>query len=139
GVAELGPDGSLVGIEEKPAKPKSRIAVTGLYFYDNQVLDIAAGLSPSARGELEITDVNNAYAEMGRAALRVLGRGYAWLDTGTHDSLLEASQFVAALRHRQGMHIACLEEIAYLMRFIDAAQLMKLAEAYGSSPYGQYL
>lgn len=139
GVAEVGDDGRLVGIEEKPARPKSRTAITGLYFYDNEVVDIAASLTPSPRGELEITDVNNAYVTRGRARLQMLGRGYAWLDTGTHDSLLEASQFVAALRHRTGTQIACVEEIAFLMGFIDAAQLVRLSEDYGDGQYGKYL
>jgi glucose-1-phosphate thymidylyltransferase len=139
GVAEMGDGGRLVGIEEKPARPKSRIAITGLYFYDNQVLDIAASLQPSARGELEITDVNNRYVAEGRAHLKLLGRGYAWLDTGTHDSLLDASQFVAALRHRTGTQIACVEEIAYAMQFIDAEQLERLAANHGDSFHGQYL
>jgi len=139
GVVELGQDGRVVGVEEKPLRPKSQIAVTGLYFYDNQVLDIAASLTPSARGELEITDVNNAYIRQGRARLRLMGRGYAWLDTGTHASLLEASQFVAVLERRQGTHIACLEEIAYRLGYVDAAQLRELAVACGKSTYGQYL
>ena len=139
GVAEIDRDGRLIGIEEKPAQPKSHLAVTGLYFYDNEVLEVAAGLKPSARGEIEITDVNNHYVAAGRAAMKLLGRGYAWLDTGTPDSLLDASQFVAALRRRQGTHIACLEEIAFLMGFIDAHQLMELAERHGPSPYGRYL
>jgi glucose-1-phosphate thymidylyltransferase len=139
GVAELGPDGEVVGIEEKPAVPKSRLAIAGLYFFDNQVLDIAAGLQPSARGELEITDVNNAYVRQGRARLERLGRGEAWLDTGTHDSLLDAAHFVATLERRQGMSIACLEEIAYEMGFIDADQLRASADRYGASHYGQYL
>ncbi len=139
GVAEVAPGGRLIGIEEKPVRPKSRVAITGLYFYDNQVLDIAAGLEPSARGELEITDVNNAYVSHGRAHLRMLGRGYAWLDTGTHDSLLDASQFVAALRHRTGTQIACVEEIAFAMGFIDADQLGRLSADYGDSEYGKYL
>ena len=139
GVAELDVEGNLLGVEEKPARPKSHVAVTGLYFYDNQVLDIAAGLRPSARGEIEITDVNNHYIARGQASMRLLGRGYAWLDTGTPDSLLDAAQFVAALRRRQGTHIACLEEIAFAMGFIDEHQLSRLAEAHGPSPYGRYL
>jgi len=139
GVAELGEDGQLVGIEEKPAHPKSKIAVTGLYMYDNSVLDIAANLAPSPRGELEITDVNNAYVAKGKAHMRVLGRGYAWLDTGTPDDLLDAAQFIAALRRRQGTHIACLEEIAFAMDFIDRTQLSKLAQEQGSSAYREYL
>jgi glucose-1-phosphate thymidylyltransferase len=139
GVADVGPDRKLRGIEEKPKQPKSNIAVTGLYFFDNQVLDIAAGLRPSARGELEITDVNNAYIAQGRASIEILGRGYAWLDTGTQESLLEASQFVAALERRQGMQIACLEEIAYRMSYIDTEQLRRLSQRYGKSQYAKYL
>jgi glucose-1-phosphate thymidylyltransferase len=139
GVAELGKHGELLGIEEKPRQPKSQIAVTGLYFYDHEVIKIASVLRPSARGELEITDVNNAYLGRGRAALEVLGRGYAWLDTGTHESLLEASQFVASLERRQGTYIACIEEIAYRMGYIDAAQLEKLAGQCGKSQYGAYM
>ena len=139
GVAEADKAGRLLSIEEKPARPKSNKAVTGLYFYDNDVLDIAASLTPSARGELEITDVNLAYLAKGKAKLVDLGRGMAWLDTGTHDSLLEAGQFVQVLEHRQAVRIACLEEIALRMRFIDAEQAHKLGEALGKSPYGQYV
>jgi glucose-1-phosphate thymidylyltransferase len=139
GVAELAADGRVLSIEEKPKQPKSNIAVTGLYFYDNQVLDIAAKLSPSARGELEITDVNRAYIERGQARVELLGRGMAWLDTGTHESLIEASEFVHILERRQGQRIACIEEIAFSMGFIDASQLLKLADAYGKSEYGAYL
>jgi len=139
GVVELDRDGRVLGIEEKPARPKSRIAVTGLYLYDNQVLDIAAGITPSARGELEITDVNNAYIRQGRARLRLMGRGYAWLDTGTHASLLEASEFVGVLERRQGTRIACLEEIAWRMGYVDGVQLRELAVACGKSSYGDYL
>jgi glucose-1-phosphate thymidylyltransferase len=139
GVAELGRDGKVISIEEKPKQPKSNLAVTGLYFYDNQVLDIAKSLKPSPRGELEITDVNKAYIERGQAKVQVLGRGMAWLDTGTHESLIEASEFVHILERRQGMRIACIEEIAYRMEFIDAAQLQKLADGYGKSEYGAYL
>jgi glucose-1-phosphate thymidylyltransferase len=139
GVAELGPNGELRGIEEKPKRPKSKIAVTGLYFFDNQVLDIAANMKPSARGELEITDVNNVYIASGRAKLEIMGRGQAWLDTGTQESLLDASHFVATLERRQGMSIACLEEIAFRMGYIDAAQLARLAEKCGKSQYGQYM
>ncbi|MEO8901792.1 MAG: glucose-1-phosphate thymidylyltransferase RfbA [Polyangiaceae bacterium] len=139
GVAELGPNGELLGVEEKPEFPKSKLAVTGLYFYDNQVLDIAAKLKPSPRGELEITDVNNAYIRAGRARLTTLGRGQAWLDTGTQDSLLDASHFVATLERRQGTSIACIEEIAFHMGFIDAAQLRRLAEKCGKSRYGEYM
>jgi glucose-1-phosphate thymidylyltransferase len=139
GVADLAPDGKLRGIEEKPKQPKSNIAVTGLYFYDNQVVDIAAGLRPSARGELEITDVNNAYIAQGRASMEILGRGYAWLDTGTQESLLDAGHFVAALERRQGTYIACLEEIAYRMDYINADQLEDLSQRCGKSQYGKYL
>jgi glucose-1-phosphate thymidylyltransferase len=139
GVVEFDSAGRVLGIEEKPRQPKSQVAVTGLYLYDNQVLDIAAGLERSARGELEITDVNNAYVKQGRAHLSVLGRGYAWLDTGTHDSLLEAAEFVAALERRQGSYIACLEEIAFRLGYIDATDLKKLAQGYGKSAYGAYL
>ena len=139
GVVEFDADGKVLGIEEKPHQPKSNVAVTGLYFYDNQVLDIAAGLTPSARGELEITDVNNAYVKQGRAHLTTLARGYAWLDTGTHESLHDAGAFVAALQRRQGTSIACLEEIAFRLGYVDAADLATLAEGYGSSDYGAYL
>jgi glucose-1-phosphate thymidylyltransferase len=139
GVVELDGDGRVLSIEEKPQKPRSRIAVTGLYFYDNQVLDIAAGLEPSARGELEITDVNRIFAERGQARVEVMGRGMAWLDTGTHASLLEASQFVQVLEARQGTHIACIEEIAYRMGFIDAARVLELADGLGKNGYARYL
>jgi glucose-1-phosphate thymidylyltransferase len=139
GVAEADATGRLLSIEEKPAKPKSNKAVTGLYLYDNDVVGIAARLTPSARGELEITDVNRAYLERGRARLVDLGRGMAWLDTGTHDSLLEAGQFVQVLEHRQGVRIACLEEISLRMGFIDADQAYRLGEALGKSGYGQYV
>ena len=139
GVAEADAAGKLLSIEEKPARPKSNKAVTGLYLYDNEVVEIARGLSPSARGELEITDVNRAYLDKGRARLVDLGRGMAWLDTGTHDSLLEAGQFVQILEHRQGVRIACLEEIALRMNFIDARQAYRLGEALGKSGYGQYV
>jgi glucose-1-phosphate thymidylyltransferase len=139
GVAEIGPKGELRGIEEKPKRPKSKFAVTGLYLFDNQVLEIAAKLRPSRRGELEITDVNNVYIAAGRAKLEMLGRGQAWLDTGTQDSLLDASHFVATLERRQGTSVACLEEIAYRMGYIDASQLARLAEKCGKSRYGQYM
>jgi glucose-1-phosphate thymidylyltransferase len=139
GVAEAGPDGGLVSIEEKPIRPKSNMAVTGLYFYDNDVLEIAAGLAPSVRGELEITDLNNVYVSRGAARLVDLGRGTAWLDTGTHDSLVEAGQFVQVLEHRQGVRIACLEEIALRKGFIDEAQAYALGEAQAKSGYGQYV
>lgn len=139
GVAELTADGRVIDIEEKPANPKSQIAVTGLYFYDNEVVDIAASLKPSPRGELEITDVNREYVRRGKARLEVLGRGMAWLDTGTHESLIEASHFVHVLQHRQGTQIACLEEIAFRMGNIDIDQLRAQAIFHGKSSYGSYL
>ena len=131
--------GRAVSIEEKPSKPKSNVAVTGLYFYDNDVVRIAANLKPSMRGELEITDVNRAYMERGDLYVEVLGRGFAWLDTGTHASLVEASQFVQILEQRQGMRIACPEEIALRLGYITLDQFGKLAERYAKSGYGQYL
>jgi glucose-1-phosphate thymidylyltransferase len=139
GVAEVDDTMRILSIEEKPAKPKSNMAVTGLYFYDNSVVHIAANLKPSPRGELEITDVNRHYVEGGKAHLQKLGRGMAWLDTGTHDSLLEAATFVQVLEHRQGVQIACLEEIAFEQRWITSDQLASLADALGKSSYGQYL
>jgi glucose-1-phosphate thymidylyltransferase len=139
GVAEVNAAGRVLSIEEKPTHPKSNMAVTGLYFYDNAVLDISASLERSARGELEITDVNRAYLEQGRLSLVKLGRGTAWLDTGTHDSLMEAGSFVQALIHRQGMQIACLEEIAYREGFIDLDQFAALGDKLGKSRYGDYL
>ena len=139
GVAEADSHGTLISIEEKPAVPKSNLAVTGLYFYDNAVLDFAASLKPSARGELEITDLNNIYVRNGTAQLVDLGRGTAWLDTGTHDSLLEAGQFVQVLEHRQGVRIACLEEIALVRGYIDAEQALRLGQALAKSGYGQYV
>jgi glucose-1-phosphate thymidylyltransferase len=139
GVAEASPDGTLLSIEEKPAHPKSNLAVTGLYFYDNEVVEIARTLQPSARGELEITDLNNVYVKNGTARLVDLGRGTAWLDTGTHDSMLEAGQFVQVLEHRQGVRIACVEEVALRQGFIDAAQAYRLGEALAKSGYGQYV
>ena len=139
GVAEIDGTGKIVSIEEKPKVPKSNIAVTGLYMYDNEVVDIAAKLTPSARGELEITDVNNHYLRRGRAKMVTLGRGMAWLDTGTHDSLLDAATFVQVLEHRTGVQIACLEEIAFRMGYIDEQQLVKLGTALGKSGYGEYI
>jgi glucose-1-phosphate thymidylyltransferase len=139
GVGEIDADGFLVSIEEKPTQPKSNKAITGLYFYDNAVVDIARSLKPSPRGELEITDVNLAYLREGRARLVDLGRGFAWLDTGTHDSMLEAGQFVQVLEHRQGVRIACLEEIALRMGFITADQCYALGEKLAKSGYGQYV
>lgn len=139
GVVEFDHDGRAISIEEKPQHPRSRWAVTGLYFYDRHVLDIAASLKPSARGELEITDVNRAYLEMGELRVEKLGRGYAWLDTGTPDSLCEASEFVRALEKRQGFRIACPEEIAFHMGFIGSDHLADLANELGSSAYGHYL
>ena len=139
GVIEFGADGRAVSLEEKPAHPKSRYAVTGLYFYDNQVVDIAASLSPSARGELEITDVNRRYLAQQQLEVEVMGRGLAWLDTGTCESMLEASQFIEIIERRQGFKIACLEEIAFRMHYIDAAQLEALAQPLARNSYGQYL
>ncbi|MBE9374929.1 glucose-1-phosphate thymidylyltransferase RfbA [Saccharopolyspora sp. HNM0983] len=139
GVGEVDEDGLLTAIEEKPAQPRSNTAITGLYMYDNEVVDIASRLRPSARGELEITDVNLAYIRRGRAQLTRLGRGFAWLDTGTHDSLLEAGQFVQVLEHRQGVRIACLEEIALRMGYITAQQCRALGEELSKSGYGEYI
>jgi glucose-1-phosphate thymidylyltransferase len=139
GVAELDGDGRVVSLEEKPAQPKSRYAVTGLYFYDNRVLDVARELRPSARGELEITDVNLAYLAWSDLACEVMGRGMAWLDTGTHESLLEASQYIETIERRQGLKIACPEEIAYRLGYIDAAALERLGQALAKNGYGQYL
>jgi glucose-1-phosphate thymidylyltransferase len=139
GVAEFNAQKKVVGIEEKPQRPKSHVAVTGLYFYDHDVVEIASKLKPSARGELEITDVNNTYISRGRAAIQVMGRGMAWLDTGTFESLIEANQFVQAIENRQGTYIACLEEIAFRLGYIDTERLKQLGRAHGNSEYGKYL
>jgi glucose-1-phosphate thymidylyltransferase len=139
GVVEFGPDNRAVSLEEKPQTPRSQWAVTGLYFYDNQVLDIAAALKPSARGELEITDVNRHYLDQGQLHVERLARGTAWLDTGTHTALMQASSYVQAIEERQGLMVACVEEIAYRMGYISAEQMLALARAMGSSSYGSYL
>ena len=139
GVMEFDSEGRVLSIEEKPSRPRSNYAVVGLYFYDNQITEIATNIKPSWRGEYEITDVNNVYLKMGQLHSQTLGRGIAWLDTGTHDSLLEAGNFVQAIERRQGLKIACLEEIAYEQGYINADQLLKSAENLGKTEYGQYL
>jgi glucose-1-phosphate thymidylyltransferase len=139
GVAEFDAKGRVLSLEEKPQNPRSSYAVTGLYFYDTRVVELAGSLRPSPRGELEITDLNRLYLEQGQLNVEIMGRGYAWLDTGTHESLLEAGQFIATLENRQGLKVACLEEIAYRQRWIDAGQLEKLALPLASNGYGKYL
>lgn len=139
GVVEFDGKGNVISLEEKPRQPKSHYAVTGLYFYDHQVVDCAKSLKPSLRGELEITDLNRLYLEQGTLNVEIMGRGYAWLDTGTHESLLDAGQFISTLEHRQGLKVACPEEIAYRQQWIGAAQLEKLAKPLAKTGYGRYL
>ena len=139
GVVDFDKEGKVLSLEEKPTKPKSHYAVVGLYFYDNSVLDVAANLKPSARGEYEITDVNKDYLAKGKLSVELMGRGVAWLDTGTHDSLVEATNYVKAIEDRQGLKISCIEEIAYRMKFINKEQLTKLWSVQAKSTYGEYL
>lgn len=139
GVVEFDENNKVISIEEKPAQPKSNYAVPGLYFYDNSVIEVAKNLAPSARGEYEITDVNRIYLEKGKLEVRVMSRGYAWLDTGTHDSLLEAGEFIHVIEKRQGLKVGCIEEVAHQMGFINDQELMQLAKKYEKSGYGEYL
>lgn len=139
GIVEFNKAGSVLSIEEKPKKPKSNYAVTGLYFYDNDVIRIAKSIKPSARGELEITDVNKVYLEQKKLRVEIMGRGYAWLDTGTHESLLEAGEFIATIEKRQGLKLACIEEIAFKLNYINKQQLLKAAEIHNKNAYGTYL
>jgi glucose-1-phosphate thymidylyltransferase len=139
GIVQFDAKGTVISIEEKPKEPKSNFAVTGLYFYDNRVVEIARSVRPSWRGELEITDVNKEYLRRGKLKVELLGRGYAWLDTGTHESLLEAGEFIATIERRQGLKISCIEEIAYRQGYIDKTRLLQIAESFKSNGYGQYL
>ena len=139
GVVEFSDEGKVISIEEKPGRPKSNYAVTGLYFYSNDVIDKARSLKPSARGELEITDLNRLFLQEGRLKVRLMGRGMAWLDTGTHESLLQASNYIHTIETRQGLKISCVEEIAYIRGFIDREQLLRLAGELGNTQYGEYL
>jgi glucose-1-phosphate thymidylyltransferase len=139
GIVEFDRDGNVLSVEEKPKQPKSRYAVTGLYFYDSDVVTIAKSIKPSQRGELEITDVNNAYLAKKKLRVELMGRGYAWLDTGTHESLLDAGDFIATIERRQGLKMACIEEIAFTLGYIDRAKLLKAAESHSKNSYGEYL